>query len=305
MTEGTLPLPKCRVCRGSEARFLCDTPNEHSKSRVLHHYQCIRCGAVFVGNEIDNEELGAAYATLDSTKYYEEIENENRRKMTTATHDVRCLASPSDRLIDIGTGNGLFIRLLHESGMSNLCAHEIPGCDLSAISSIAQQIYQDYDYSTLPADGFDIVTMLDVVEHVPDPRRLMDACRRVLKKNGVVYFHVPVVSRLDRAMHLAMKVPFLRKIGRIWQRGRTSVFHLQIYTPKAIRHLLEKAGFRDIQITVVNELSWPVSRYIRVYLLEKLGLPRCVGPLLLPVCYPLLVTRLLNANKAVVSARRD
>ena len=71
----------CRVCGSRATSYLCVTHNEHSKTETLSHYSCNECGSVFIGSDIDNEELGVAYSTVDSKKYFEEIEVENRKKM--------------------------------------------------------------------------------------------------------------------------------------------------------------------------------------------------------------------------------
>lgn len=271
---------------------------------MLRHYRCTECGLVFVGNRVDAEELGIAYSTLNTKKYYEEIENENKKKMITAITHFLKLTPKSSSIIDIGTGNGLFVELLHKAGFTNVSAHEIPGSDMSRIKNIARNIYQDFDYNSILSGGFEIVTLFDVVEHVIDPQHLIKTCYRILKRNGTVYLHTPVVTELDRMMHFVQKLPILKKIGSIWQRGRTSIFHLENYTPKSLTLLLDKAGFGDIKIKVKNELSWPVKKYIRTYLLEKQGLPGSIAPFLYPILYPILANSFLNANKAIVSARK-
>lgn len=294
----------CRVCGSAAIVYLCDTYNEYSKSTILQHYRCIACGSVFVGNRIDSEELGVAYAAQYSETYYDEIESVNKKKMAVAIGHLRDLISPDDSLIDIGTGDGLFVELIHRAGFSNVSAHEIPGSDLVKIENIARHLYQDFDYGSIPSNSFAAVTLLDVVEHVINPQYLIEVCRRILKSNGVIYFHTPVVTTTDRMMHFLLRIPIVKKFGIIWQKGRTSIFHLENYTPESLKILLERAGFSDIRIEVKNELSWPVTRYIRVYLLEKQGLPGFLAPLFLPVFYLLLATDLFNANKAIVSARK-
>jgi 2-polyprenyl-3-methyl-5-hydroxy-6-metoxy-1,4-benzoquinol methylase len=296
--------PNCRVCLSTNTVYLCETYNEHSKTSLLKHYRCAECGSVFVGNTVDSDELRAAYSTLVSTQYYEEIDGENRKKMAMAIGHLGELIPRSASIIDIGTGNGLFVEMLHKAGFTSVSAHEIPGADMSRITDIACNIYQDFDYSSIPIGRFDAVTLLDVVEHVMDPRYVLKMCSKILKENGVVYFHTPVVTKIDRIVHIIQKIPILRKIGSIWQRGRTSIFHLENYTQKALSSLLDEAGFGDIKIKTKNELSWPVTKYVRVYLLEKQGLPGCIAPILSPVFYPLLATDVLNPNKAVISARK-
>jgi hypothetical protein len=113
-----------------------------------------------------------------------------------------------------------------------------------------------------------------------------------------------VVSRLDRAVHGLLRVPGARALGRAWQRGRTSIFHLRNYTARSLGDLLRGAGFGGIAFVQRSELSWPVERYVRVYLCEKQGLPRALAPVAAALAGPVLKSGFLNANKGIVQARR-
>jgi len=302
MDDRTRMLEECRVCKSVAVGYLCDTQNEHSATSPLSHYRCRNCGSVFVGNDVQGEELGVAYSILDSGGYYKEIESENRMKMVSTIRDLKTILRSDSSILDVGTGNGLFVELLHQNGFTDISAHEIPGGDLAKITKIARKIYEDFDYTSIASGSFDAVTLLDVVEHVPDPSYLLGMCHRILKPGGVIYFHTPVVTRIDRLMHRLQKLPVVRKIGIMWQRARTSIFHLQNYTPKSLQLLLERAGFSEIQIEVRNELSWPLTLYVRIYLLQKNGLPGSLAPLFVPLFWPLLATDAFNANKAIVRA---
>jgi hypothetical protein len=142
------------------------------------------------------------------------------------------------------------------------------------------------------------------MEHVPDPHKVAKAVFRILKPGGIMYFHTPCVTFTDRLMHALQRVPGIGKVGRVWQRGRTSLFHLQNYTRSSLEKILEQSGYAENSITRINELSWPVRRYIRVYLCEKQGLPTFFSYLATPLMYPLLATSFLNANKAIVFAKK-
>lgn len=303
-TDNEPTRPCCRVCGSLNSVYLCNTYNEHSTTHTLKHFRCRDCGSVFVGNNIDIEELCAAYSTLDSNRYYKETGNASDTKLASAVARLGELTSRNGSIIDIGAGNGHFLELLYAAGFKNISAHEIPGGDLSKLKNIGCNIYQNFNYMSIPSDSFDAVTLLDVVEHVIDPTYLIITCNRILKMDGVIYFHTPVVTKIDRMMHFFQKLPILNVMGRIWQRGRTSVFHLQNYTQRSIEKLLRESGFDDIHITLQNELSWPVSRYIKIYLLEKQGLPGFIAPLLYPFFAPLFATNYFNSNKAIVSARK-
>lgn len=300
--DSAAPDVPCRVCGSADTEFLCFTHlTADPRSARLSNRRCRACGSVFIGTPVTTEALAAAYGLIDSDAYYGSIQEETGRKMASALADLATL--PRDAaLLDVGTGNGLFVEMAREAGFTNLGAHEIPGADLSRIQGFART-WQDHDFGSLPDGAFDCVTLLDVAEHVPDVPHLFRACRRVLREGGLLYIHTPVVTRTDRLMHRVQRLPGLGGAGRLWQRGRTSIYHLQNYTPASLRLALGRAGFADVQVRVVNELSWPVSLYVRTYLLERHGLPTALAPLFLPVFHPLLATRTFNANKAVVTAR--
>lgn len=293
----------CRVCGSTATEFLCWTPITEGRSGRLSNRRCGDCGSVFIGTRLTNDALAEAYGSFSAERYYGNIETTNDRKLAAALRELGARLPRDAAVLDLGTGNGRFVELARRAGFTNVSAHEIPGADLSRIRGIAARIYQDFDFASIPDAAFDCVVLLDVAEHVPDVPHLFRTCRRILKPGGILHIHTPAVTRVDRLMHRAQRVRGLAGAGRLWQRGRTSIFHLQNYTPRSLRLALGRAGFADVAVRVVNELSWPVTRYVKVYLLERHGLPLAPAPLLAPLFYPLLATRTFNANKAVVTAR--
>ncbi|MGH8456081.1 MAG: class I SAM-dependent methyltransferase [Stenotrophobium sp.] len=296
----------CKLC-GKASKRLCELNNWASDTRVLTIYRCSGCAIVFVGNEVSPAELAQAY-NRDFTEYYQTIEYENRQKMLHSISDIRGLVPADAYILDIGAGIGMFTQEFHKAGFSHLAAHEIPGTKLSHLEAIGCTVYQDFDYSTLPSNTFDMVTLLDVLEHVVDPQYLIDACFRVLKPGGVVYFHTPVVASMDRLMHTTLGVNGLGAVGRMWQYGRTNIFHLQNFTAVALNALLTKAGFADVNVQTRNELSWPLWAYIKLYMTDRMGLPaavsRAAAKTLTPLFWPFLSTNLFNSNKGIAWARK-
>lgn len=287
----------CKVC-GAPARFVCTTPNDRGRVRTLDHFRCPACGLVFVDAPLTTEDLAEAYAGLEHAAYYREIGEQNRKKHRAAAAAVASLAPGLHaRILDIGCGNGDFLAELVSAGYRDVAGHEIPGAEAAVPDGAA--LYRDFHYESVPSGAFDVVTLLDVAEHVQDPRHLFRQCHRILRPGGAVYFHTPVVTALDRGMRF-LSGP----LGRAWQRSRTSVFHLQNYTRTSLELVLREAGFRDISIAVKNELSWPVSRYVRVYFCERTGLPAALSVLLGMLLSPFLASNAINPNKAVGWARR-
>ena len=125
-----------------------------------------------------------------------------------------------------------------------------------------------------------------------------------LEKNQFPYKLVePINHQIE---FIGAELPLLKKIAVIWQRGRTSIFHLENYTKKSIDILLGKAGFKQVNIIFTNELSWPVKRYVEIYLFEKNILSKklkFLSPIIAFMLYPFLASKFFNANKAIVIAQ--
>lgn len=229
-----VPETACKVC-GTIASHLCDTPNEHGDVATIHHFRCPNCGLVFVGNALSNDQLAAAYATLDAKTYYEEVGKTEERKFARSAENLRRQGiGTSSAIIDIGTGNGDFPLFLKKQGFTRLYGHEIPGTDTRQLDAAAIPVYKDFAYESVPDNTFDAATLLDVMEHVPDPALVVRALHRILKPGGIMYCHTPCVTPTDRLMHWTQQVPVFGKVGRMWQRGRTSIFHLQNYTRRSL-----------------------------------------------------------------------
>lgn len=113
------------------------------------------------------------------------------------------------RAIDVGCGGGLL-----SEGMAALGA-EVTGIDLSerALSVARLHLYESghaVDYRLISAEAmaqeapaaFDVVTCLEMLEHVPDPASTVTACARLVKPGGQVF--LSTLNRSPKAYLLAV-----------------------------------------------------------------------------------------------------
>ena len=83
----------------------------------------------------------------------------------------------------------------------------------------------------LPPDHFDVVTLWDVIEHVPDPKSMLTEINRIIKPDGLVVIRVPNGKSLDSKL-----------FGKYWA-GIDSPRHYYVFTIDTLSTLLESAGF--------------------------------------------------------------
>ena len=113
------------------------------------------------------------------------------------------------RVLDVGCGGGI----LSES-MAQLGA-EVTGLDQSQIAIKIAQLHAkesnlSIDYKLLNIEDFlkknkikyDVITCLEMVEHVPNPASIIEACSKLLKKNGRLY--LSTINRNPKAFLFAI-----------------------------------------------------------------------------------------------------
>ncbi len=124
-----------------------------------------------------------------------------RRTQLSLEHEARyrfiAQLTAGKRILDVGCGEGLMLELAARNG-----AAELFGIDGSeeALDAVRQQLagypnvhLQKGPAETLPyADrSFDLVTALEVIEHLDQPDAAVAECRRVVKPDGLVIVSVP------------------------------------------------------------------------------------------------------------------
>ena len=99
------------------------------------------------------------------------------------------------RILDIGCGGGILAEALAHHG-ANVTAIDLAEASLSVAKIHLLESGLDIDYRLTSAEdlaqkepqGFDVVTCLEMLEHVPNPASIVDACFKLIKPGGFVFF---------------------------------------------------------------------------------------------------------------------
>ena len=104
----------------------------------------------------------------------------------------------SKSILDVGCGGGLLTEALYDSG-ANVTGIDAAGPGIEVAKIHASKGNKKINYFEQTAEEllnknselFDVVTCLEVLEHVPDPKSLVKTCIQLLKPNGCLLYTSP------------------------------------------------------------------------------------------------------------------
>ena len=113
------------------------------------------------------------------------------------------------RVTDVGCGGGILSEAMALAGARTTGIDLAkPLLDVARLHSIESGVQLEYiriaaeDYAAEQAGTCDLVTCMEMLEHVPDPAAIVDACARLLKPGGVACFST--LNRTPKAWLLAI-----------------------------------------------------------------------------------------------------
>ena len=142
-----------------------------------------------------------------------------------------------DGALDIGTGDGAFLRELIKAGFSGVTGVEPSAAPIAAAEPAVRGLIRHGPFrpEEFSAEQFRLVTCFQTMEHVFDPLQLCRDAYRITKPGGAFF----IVCHNRRSV-------LARVLGR-----RSPIYdveHLQLFSPRSVRVLLERAGFREVEV---------------------------------------------------------
>jgi len=170
------------------------------------------------------------------------------------------LRSPEIRLLDVGSGSGKLIRRLSQVRHCTLSGIE-PSVGLFKAYDLASHGIEAITLRELAARdpiAYDVVTVLDVIEHAPDAGDFVHALARVTRPGSFVFLTTPNVGG-----------PLARLLGRHWH--HYNAYHFSLYGTQAIAEAARRNGFR------VVSAAYRSKRVSLSYLLNRVMDPQLGG----------------------------
>jgi SAM-dependent methyltransferase len=162
---------------------------------------------------------------------------------------IRCIVRPSKeaRVLEVGCGTGHNLAMLGEFG-------KLEACELDAVARglasdrLGRPVLEARlpDLSMFKAGSYDLIALLDVLEHVPDDLASLQAIRGLLKPGGALVLTVPAN-------------PWM------WSAHDASHHHFRRYTRRQLAKVFSEASFDGQLLSYFNTLLFPLIGAARIF----------------------------------------
>ncbi len=177
---------------------------------------------------------------------------------------MRNLSDPHPRILDVGCGGGILSEALAKRG-AQVVAIDLsePSLQVARRHAEAQRLAIDYRYASAEETAarqtaqFDAVTCMEMLEHVPEPAKVIAACAQALKPGGHAYFST--INRTLKSLLFAIVAGeyFLHLLPR----GTHT--YSKLIQPRELKAWAAQGGlvFSELASLIFNPLtgSWKVA----------------------------------------------
>ncbi len=258
---------RCNLCGADEATVRYPStiqPGEDGDWRAVrctssgygHHHtivQCRRCGLVYTDPRPGRQNLYENYQAVEDPLYVEERQG----RVLTFEHHLKPLerltGPPAGRpLLDVGCYTGIFVEIAARHGWDAWGVEPSHWAVREARERGLHVVQGTLETADLPPAYFDVVTLWDVIEHLPDPRATLVQAHRLLKPGGLLVVHTIDIDSL-----------FARLMGGHWP--WLMEMHIYYFSRRTLRLMLEDCGFQVLS-------DKPQGRYLRLgYLMNRVA----------------------------------
>jgi 2-polyprenyl-3-methyl-5-hydroxy-6-metoxy-1,4-benzoquinol methylase len=278
----TESVPRCPICDSAQRQHFAsgfDYEIETCSNR-WEFWECESCSAVWLDPRPAVAELGTIYPP---TYYAYQIEHKvsslslkgkellDRLKFSQV---LSVIGKPPRSFLDIGCGNGRYMDVFAKRGINKSSIYGLELSD-SQVRELQARGFKAFnrrveDCEEIPTGAIDLATMFHVIEHVADPKAVVERISAWLSDNGHLVIETPNINSADA--HIFKKT--------FWG-GYHIPRHWTLFNESSLRRLFESAGLEVISVTYQTGHSfWMYSfHHVIKYKLRMPWLARWFVPL--------------------------
>ena len=228
----------CPLCNFQDIEFL------YKITSYDQHFNvdiCQNCGFIFMNPQLNKNVLsnmyGKKYFTGDAEYSYHDERNSKKYSSYVWNKRINHIKKfiPCGHFLDVGSSFGGFLR----SAAKDYTPYGIEISDYAANYS-KKELGKNIHAGTLDShpfkhNFFSVITMIELIEHLPDPVYAIEECFRLLSKKGLLVIQTANMN--------GMQAKILKDRYAYYMPG-----HLSYFSMSNLIMLLKKCGFIKIKI---------------------------------------------------------
>jgi len=198
----------------------------------------------------DDHSLGLLDDAVEALRY----DQPDRSRYEVAAR-VAAMIPSGARVLDVGCGSGCVTEVIAERCQVELLALEPDGERASRARERGLSVEQAYlTEGFFEAEGqFDVILLIDVLEHLPAPGAFLQLVRSGLRPGGCVIASIPNVA------HWSVRRQLARGEFHYERTGIMDATHLRWFTRSSAQRLFERMGFQ------VERVDWTLGLQMHCY----------------------------------------
>ena len=262
----------CPLCNQTDCR---DFPIFYEfHQRRFQAKRCAACSFVFLDPRLTAEELKLLYSDeyflhdgadfgAHSPSDYESAAIKGSVKFPEILGWIQRY-KPSGDFFEIGCGMGYFLEFARKNGYSvsgiEYAELGVKTCQTKFGLNVQRGSFEDLP---IQPDRYDVMFMGDVLEHLVQPLDMLRKAHSMLKLSGVLAAEVP---SMFNSLAGQLAVTGMRMLRTKKKMGMPP-YHVNEFTPKTLRLMIERAGFKHC--IIIQRIKPPSAITLRGSMFEK------------------------------------
>jgi len=168
-----------------------------------------------------------------------------RQKIIVSVLEKEIGPNSNCKILDIGCGTGGTTLSLNQFGSTygiDSSFSALKYCNQRGLEKVVKSSSYELPFSS---NSFDLVTILDVLEHIKNDLKVLKEVKRVLKKDGTILITVPAYQFL-------------------WSEHDLAVSHYRRYNSKTLSSIINQSGFKVVRISYFVSFLFPLLAVYRI-----------------------------------------
>ncbi len=274
---------KCRLCNSGNLTVFGEKTGHYKPIRFTFH-RCRDCSFVFVepclGSEVYNEDYYQGKGADPLVNYQAEYRDYMQTPRVHEFADVMRIARAhlsrtkcndrSEELhwLDFGCGAGGLLKFLRDKGVLDVGGRMkriVPaGFDVGAyaerLASIDKfKIWKWNELNQLPEHSFEVITCIEVVEHLEEPMPIFRLLGRLLKKDGLLLL---TTGNLASPVARSMRLGFPYYVPEI---------HVGYFNPDLLARVYRLNGLSPVHVRFHDSIQFKLRKNLPAFVPEQLA----------------------------------